>query len=135
MTIIDVLKQGAEAANVDEIAQEMLADFKDHKVGIKLDNDDVTLVVADSKVSLESGIRDDCHAVMKLKNEVMCGAIDNSVDLMEIKDQGEIIKGDMTDPDLPVHFMATFPFFDTMVRLYESDETFKKQVDEVKAAL
>ena len=47
----------------------------------------------------------------------------------------EIVKGDIKDPNLPVHLMATFPFFDAMVRLYESDEEFKKQVDEIKASL
>jgi hypothetical protein len=31
--------------------------------------------------------------------------------------------------------MATFPFFDAMVRLYESDPDFKQQVDEVKSSL
>ena len=109
----------------------MLADFKDHKIGIKLDDQDVTLVVADSVVSLEEGIRDDCHAIIKLSTADMCGAIDNSYDLMDIRTKGEIVKGDMADPDLPVHFMATFPFFDAMVRLYEEEGEFKKQVDDL----
>ena len=65
----------------------------------------------------------------------LCGAIDNSFDLMEIREKGEIIKGDITDPNLPVHLMATFPFFDAMVRLYENDPEFKKQVDETKTSL
>jgi hypothetical protein len=54
---------------------------------------------------------------------------------MEIREKGEIIKGDIADPNLPVHLMATFPFFDAMVRLYESDPKFKKQVDEIKTPL
>ncbi len=135
MSVMDMLKRGAEYTNADEIAQGMMAEFKDHKVGMKLDADEITQVIKDGKISLENGIREDCHVVMKMKTVDLCGAIDNSFDLMEIREKGEIIKGDITDPNLPVHFMATFPFFDAMVRLYESDPEFKKQVDEAKTSL
>ena len=135
MTIVDILKRGVEFTNADDTAREMLADFKDHKVGMKLDAEDVTVVVKDGVVSLENGIRDDCHAVISMKTVDMCGAIDNSFDLMEIREKGELIKGEMTDPNIPVHFMATFPFFDAMVRFYEDDPEFKKQVDELKSSL
>ena len=72
-------------------------------------------------------------SVMGLSLVDMCGAIDDSYDLMEIKDKGEILKGDMTDPNIAVHFMATFPYFDAMVRLYQEDAEFQKAVDEMKA--
>jgi len=135
MSVMDMLKRGAEYTNADETAQGMMTDFKDHKVGMKLDADEITQVIKDGTISLENGIREDCHVVMKMKTVDLCGAIDNSFDLMEIREKGEIIKGDITDPNLPVHFMATFPFFDAMVRLYESDPEFKKQVDEAKNLL
>ena len=135
MSVVDVLKRGVEFTNADETAKGMMVDFKDHKVGLKLDADEITQVVKDGVISLEEGIREDCHVVLKMKTVDLCGAIDNSFDLMEIKDKGEIEKGDITDPNLPVHLMATFPFFDAMVRLYESDEEFKKQVDEIKSSL
>ena len=135
MTIVDILKQGVKFTNADDTAKEMLADFKDHKVGMKLDAEEITVVVKDGVVSLESGIRDDCHAVMSMKIADMCGAIDNSFDLMEIREKGELLKGDMADPNIAVHFMATFPFFDTMVRFYEDDSEFKKQVDDLKSSL
>ena len=135
MSVMDMLKRGAEYTNADETAQGMMTDFKDHKVGMMLDADEITQVIKDGKISLEDGIREDCHVVMKMKTVDLCGAIDNSFDLMEIREKGEIIKGDITDPNLPVHFMATFPFFDAMVRLYESDPEFKKQVDEAKTSL
>ena len=135
MSVVDVLKRGVEFANADETAKGMMVDFKDHKVGLKLDVDEVTQVVKDGIIFLEEGIREDCHVVLKMKTVDLCGAIDNSFDLMEIKDKGEIEKGDITDPNLPVHLMATFPFFDAMVRLYESDEEFKKQVEEIKSSL
>jgi hypothetical protein len=80
-------------------------------------------------------MRDDCHAAMKMKDIDLCGAIDNSYDLMEIREKGEIIKGDRTDPNTAVHFMALFPFFDAMVRLYAEDQEFKKTVDALKATL
>jgi hypothetical protein len=135
MSVMDVLKRGADFTNADETAQGMMVDFKDHKVGMQLDADEVTQVVKDGVLSLEEGIREDCHVVLKMKTEDLCSAIDNTFDLMEIKDKGELVKGDMTDPNVPVHLMATFPFFDAMVRLYESDDEFKKQVDEVKSSL
>ena len=135
MSVMDVLKRGADFTNADEMAQGMMVDFKDHKVGMQLDADEVTQVVKDGVLSLEEGIREDCHVVLKMKTEDLCSAIDNTFDLMEIKDKGELVKGDMTDPNVPVHLMATFPFFDAMVRLYESDDAFKKQVDEVKSSL
>ena len=135
MSVVDVLKRGVEFTNADETAKGMMVDFKDHKVGFKLDADEVTQVVKDGIIFLEEGIREDCHVVLKMKTVDLCGAIDNSFDLMEIKDKGEIVKGDIKDPNLPVHLMATFPFFDAMVRLYESDEEFKKQVDEIKSSL
>lgn len=135
MSVVDVLKRGVEFTNADETAKGMMVDFKDHKVGLKLDADEITQVVKDGVISLEEGIREDCHVVLKMKTVDLCGAIDNSFDLMEIKDKGEIEKGDIKDPNLPVHLMATFPFFDAMVRLYESDEEFKKQVDEIKSSL
>ena len=135
MSVMDMLKRGAEYTNADETAQGMMTDFKDHKVGMKLDAGEITQVIKDGTISLEDGIREDCHVVMKMKTVDLCGAIDNSFDLMEIREKGEIIKGDITDPNLPVHFMATFPFFDAMVRLYESDPEFKKQVDEAKKSL
>ncbi|MEI6125006.1 MAG: hypothetical protein WCQ99_00495 [Pseudomonadota bacterium] len=72
---------------------------------------------------------------MKITPAEVCGAIDNSDDLMEIREKGEIIKGDKTDPNIAVHFMATFPFFDAMVRLYAEDSGFKKLVDDVKSSL
>ncbi len=135
MSVVDVLKKGVEFTNADETAKGMMVDFKDHKVGLKLDADEITQVVKDGVISLEEGVREDCHVVLKMKTVDLCGAIDNSFDLMEIKDKGEIVKGDIKDPNLPVHLMATFPFFDAMVRLYESDEEFKKQVDEIKSSL
>ena len=135
MTIIDVLQQGIRFTNSDPAAQEMLADFKDHKVGMKLDKDETTIVIKDGTVALETGMREDCHAAMKMTDFDLCGAIDNSYDLMEIREKGEIIKGDRTDPNTAVHFMALFPFFDAMVRLYEQDQEFKNAVDAVKAAL
>ena len=135
MSVVDVLKRGVEFTNADETAKGMMVDFKDHKVGLKLDADEITQVVKDGVISLEEGIREDCHVVLKMKTVDLCGAIDNSFDLMEIKDKGEIVKGDIKDPNLPVHLMATFPFFDAMVRLYESDEEFKKQVEEIKSSL
>ena len=135
MALLDVLKSGIEQTNKDETALEMLADFNDHRVGMMVSGTDITLIVKEGKVSLEEGIREDSHAVMKLGADIVCGAIDNSVDLLDIKDEGELVKGDMADPDLPVHFMATFPFFDAMVRYYEEDSTFKQNVDAVKASL
>ena len=135
MSVVDVLKRGVAFTNADETAKGMMVDFKDHKVGLKLDADEITQVVKDGVISLEEGVREDCHVVLKMKTVDLCGAIDNSFDLMEIKDKGEIEKGDIKDPNLPVHLMATFPFFDAMVRLYESDEEFKKQVDEIKSSL
>jgi len=135
MSIVDVLKKGAEHTSSDEAAQEMLADFKDHKIGMQLDTAAVTIVVKDGVVALEEGIREDCHTAMKMKTVDVCGAIDNSFDLMEIREKGEITKGDMKDPAIAVHFMATFPLFDAMVRLYEDDPSFKKQVDDVKSSL
>ena len=135
MSVMDILKKGADFTNEDEAAKGMMADFNDHKVGLQLDADEVTQVVKDGALSLEENIRDDCHVVLKMKTVDLLGAIDNTFDLMEIKDKGELVKGDMTDPNVPVHLMATFPFFDAMVRLYESDPEFKKQVDEVKSSL
>lgn len=135
MDIVDILQRGIEYTNTDETAKEMMADFKDHKVGMRMDANDTTLVVKDGTIFLENGIREDCHAVMKMKTVDLCGAIDNSFDLMEIREKGEILKGNITDPNLPVHLMAIFPFFDAMVRLYESDPEFKKQVDQVKSSL
>jgi hypothetical protein len=135
MAIVNVLQQGIGFANSDPAAKEMLADFKDHKVGMKLDSDEVTIVIKDGAVVLENGMRDDCHAAMKMKDIDLCGAIDNSYDLMEIREKGEIIKGDRTDPNTAVHFMALFPFFDAMVRLYAEDQEFKKTVDALKATL
>lgn len=135
MSVMDILKKGADFTNEDEAAKGMMADFNDHKVGLQLDADEVTQVVKDGALSLEEAIRDDCHVVLKMKTVDLLGAIDNTFDLMEIKDKGELVKGDMTDPNVPVHLMATFPFFDAMVRLYESDPEFKKQVDEVKSSL
>jgi hypothetical protein len=37
--------------------------------------------------------------------------------------------------NIAVHFMATFPYFDAMVRLYQDDAAFKKMVDDYKATL
>jgi hypothetical protein len=135
MTIADILKQGAAYTNTDPAALEMLADFTDHRVGMVFDDSEMTLIVKDGTVAIEDGMRDDCHVAMKMKTRDVCEAIDNSYDLMEIRDKGELIKGDKSDPNAAVHFMATFPFFDAMVRLYEDDEGFKKQVDALKAAL
>ena len=119
MDIMQILQRGAEFTNTDAAALEMLEDFKDHKVGMVLDQTGVTLVVQDSRVAIQEGVRDDCHVAMKMSVRDICEAIDNSYDLMEIREKGELIKGDMTDPNTAVHCMATFPFFDAMVRLYE----------------
>ncbi len=135
MTMIDVLQQGVRFANSDPAAQEMLADFKDHKVGMKLDKDETTIVIKDGTVMLESRHARGLPCGHAMTDIDLCGAIDNSYDLMEIREKGEIIKGDKTDPNTAVHFMALFPFFDAMVRLYEQDQEFKNAVDAVKAAL
>lgn len=135
MAIIDVLNRGVRFTNEDPTAREMLVDFKDHKVGMKLDGAAVTIVIRDGVVAIENGMREDCHAAMQMKDVDLCGAIDNSYDLMEIKEKGDIIKGDRTDPATAVHFMALFPYFDAMVRLYEADAEFKKEVDALKASL
>jgi hypothetical protein len=135
MAMIDVLQKGVLFANSDPAAQEMLADFTDHKVGMKLDGQEMTIIIKDGKVMLESGTRGDCHAAMGMTTKDLCEAIDNSYDLMEIKDKGDIIKGDRTDRNTAVHFMALFPFFDAMVRLYAGNPDFKKTVDGLKATL
>jgi hypothetical protein len=135
MSVGAILKKGIEYTNSDETAKGMLADFKDHKVGIKFDAEEITLIVKDGTIYLENGIRDDCHCSMKMKTVDLCGAIDNSFDLMEIREKGEMIKGDITDPNLPVHLMAIFPLFDAMVRFYQDDAEFKKIVDTLKSSL
>jgi hypothetical protein len=135
MSVDAILKRGIEFTNSDETAKDMMADFKDHRVGMKLDKEEITLVVKDGIISLENGIREDCHASMRMKTVDLCGSIDNSFDLMEMREKGEMIKGDITDPNLPVHLMAIFPFFDAMVRLYQDDTEFKKLVDTVKSSL
>lgn len=135
MTICDICKKGAAFTNSDEDALEMLEDFKDHKVGMKLDAEEITVVIKDSRVSVEQGIRDDCDIILAMTSSDMCGAIDNSYDLMELKEKGELLKGDIKDPNTPVHLMAIFPFMDAMVRHYEEDEAFKKDVDDAKASL
>ena len=135
MTIIDMLSEGVAVTNKDEAAGEMLADFTDHKVGMQLEESAVTIVVSDGAVALEQGIRADCHAVMKLSAVDLCEAIDNSCDLMEIREKGELLKGDINDPGIAVHFMATFPLFDAMVRYYEENEDFKHRVDTLKKSL
>jgi len=135
MSVAAILKRGIEFTNSDESAKDMMADFKDHKVGIKLDADEITLIVKDGVISFENDIRDDCHCSMRMKTVDFCGAIDNSFDLMEMREKGEMIKGDITDPNLPVHLMAIFPFFDATVRLYQDDGEFKKLVDTLKASL
>ncbi|MCX5895949.1 MAG: hypothetical protein NTZ51_08995 [Proteobacteria bacterium] len=136
MTVVDVLQRGVAFANSDDLTKEMLVDFKDHRVGMKLDNVELTMVVKDGVVSVENGMHlDNCHAAMKMKTVDVCGAIDNSFDLMEIREKGELLKGDPTDMSIAVHFMATFPYFDAMVRLYQEDSEFKKMVDQVKSSL
>jgi hypothetical protein len=135
MTILDILKSGIEQTNKDETSLEMLADFSNHKVGMMVGDTEITLIVKDGKVSIEEGVLADSHVVMKIGADVVCGSIDNSIDLMDIKDNAELVKGDMSDPDVPVHFMATFPFFDAMVRYYQEDRTFKQNVDSVKTSL
>ncbi len=135
MTIVDVLKQGIVFTNNDSTAKEMLADFKDHKIGMKMDVAEATLIVKDGEVSLEEGVLPDCHVAMEIKAVDLCSAIDNSFDLMEIKDKGTLIKGDRADPNTVVHFMAIFPFFDAMVRLYSENEEFKNIVDRLKESL
>ncbi len=136
MTIVDVLQKGVEFANADAMTKEMLADFKDHRVGMRLDNVDLTIVVKDGVVALENGMQlDNCHTAMTMKTIDVCGAIDNSFDLMEMREKGTLLKGDPTDMSIAIHFMATFPYFDAMVRLYQDDGAFKKMVDELKASL
>ena len=136
MTIIEVLQKGVAFANADDTTKEMLADFKDHRVGMKLDQEELTLVVKDGVISVENGMQlDNCHAAMQMKTADVCGAIDNSFDLMEIREKGQLLKGDPTDMNIAVHFMATFPYFDAMVRLYQDDAEFKKTVDNFKATL
>ena len=136
MTIIDVLQKGVAFANADDTTKEMLADFKDHRVGMKLDQEELTLVVKDGVISVENGMQlDNCHAAMQMKTADVCGAIDNSFDLMEIREKGQLLKGDPTDMNIAVHFMATFPYFDAMVRLYQDDAEFKKTVDNFKVTL
>jgi hypothetical protein len=136
MTILDILQQGIEFANSDDMTKEMLADFKDHRVGIKLDKEELTLVVKDGVISLENGMQlDNCHAAMIMKTADICAAIDNGYDLMEIREKGTLLKGDPKDMSIAVHFMATFPYFDAMVRQYQDDAEFKKLVDEYKTTL
>ncbi len=136
MTITDVLQRGVEFSNADETTKQMLADFKDHRVGMKLDHEELTLVVKDGVVSIEPGMQlDSCHAAMQMKSIDVCNAIDNSFDLMEIREKGRLLKGDPTDMNIAVHFMATFPYFDAMVRLYQENAEFKAMVDQVKASL
>jgi hypothetical protein len=135
MSVTGILKKGIEYANGDDTAKEMMTDFKDHKVGMQFDADAITLVVKNGVISLEQGIRDDCDASLKMKTADLCGAIDNSFDLMEMREKGEIIKGDITDPNLPVHLMAIFPFFDAMVRMYQEDAAFQGLVDTLKSSL
>lgn len=136
MTIVDILQKGIEFANSDDMTREMLADFKDHRVGMKFDKEEITMVVKDGVVSIEGGMNlDNCHAAMNMPSIDMCGAIDNSYDLMEIREKGHLIKGDPKDMSIAVHFMATFPCFDAMSRLYQDDPGFKKMVDDYKTTL
>jgi len=136
MTIVDILQKGLVFANSDDMTKEMLADFKDHRVGMKFDKEEITMVVKNGVVSIENGMNlDNCHAAMNMPTIDMCGAIDNSYDLMEIREKGKLLKGDPKDMSIAVHFMATFPCFDAMVRLYQDDAEFKKMVDDYKATL
>jgi len=130
VSVLDVLKSGVAFTNADETAKEMLADFKDHKIGMRFDGDDLTVVIADGLVAIDQGLRPDCHVAIQMKTADLCGAINNSYDLMEMREKGTIIKGDAKDPQTAVHFMALFPVFDSMVRLYGQDRVFQQLVDD-----
>ena len=54
MTILDILQKGVAFANADDMTKEMLADFKDHRVGMKLDQEDLTMVVKDGVYQLKT---------------------------------------------------------------------------------
>ncbi len=73
MAMIDVLQKGMRFTNSDPAAQEMLADFTDHKVGMKLDGEEMTIIIKDGKVMLESGTREDCHAAMGMTTRICAG--------------------------------------------------------------
>lgn len=135
MGLKEVMKRGALFANKDESTRDILNEFKDHKVGMQFDQEEVTIVIKDGMVSIEGGIRPDCHVVMKLSTGNMCSMIDGTKDRAEIREEGEITKGDISDPSLLVNFMAVSPYYDALMRLYEEDPEFKRNVDDLKASL
>jgi len=135
MGLTEIMEKGAIFANKDETISDILRDFHDHKVGMQFDHEEITIVIKDGAVSIEKGIRDDCNVVMKLSTENMCSMIDGTKDRAEIREEGEITKGDFSDPSLLVNFMAVSPYYDALMRLYEEDTEFKMSVDDLKASL
>ncbi len=131
VSIFDILSKAAELANKDPKVQKEMAECDGDKVGFRFTDDTpVTVITNKGRLLVEPKERPDCQIVIELSAISLCDICDKTMSLMEIRDKGKIVKGELHD--LINHMFALLPWFEAMTRYYEENPEFKRLVDEKK---
>ena len=131
-SMFEIMKRGSELVNNDEEFIAQMVELDGDIIFWRFEDDQpaVTTSLVKGKNVVEKGENPDSQVGMKLKSKVLLDVIDNSLEAKMMYTYTELVKGDM---ELARHHVfALVPLIFGMQDYYESDEEFRKMVDEKK---
>ena len=131
-SMIEIMRKGAELVNIDEEFKAQMVELDGDIIFWRFEDDQpaVTTLLVKGLNVIEEGENPGAQVGMQLKSKVLLDVIDNSLEAKMMYTYTVLVKGDM---ELARHHVfALVPFIFGMQDYYESNEEFRKMVQEKK---
>ena len=131
-SMLEIMQYGAEKVNKEEEYIDQMVGLDGDIIFWRFEDDQpaVTTKLVNGQNVVVEGEDPDAQVGMQLKSKVLLDVIDNSLEAKMMYTYTELVKGDM---ELARHHVfALVPLIFGYQDFYESDEQFKKMVDEKK---
>ncbi len=131
-SMLEIMKKGAELVNIDEEFKAQMVELDGDIIFWRFEDDQpaVTTLLVKGLNVIEEGENPGAQVGMQLKSKVLLDVIDNSLEAKMMYTYTVLVKGDM---ELARHHVfALVPFIFGMQDYYESNEEFRKMVQEKK---
>ena len=131
-SMIEIMRKAAELVNNDEEFKAQMAELDGDIIFWRFEDDQpaVTTRLVKGLNVIEEGENPDSQVGMKLKSKVLLDVIDNTLEAKMMYTYTELVKGDI---ELARHHVFSLvPLIFGMQDYYESDEEFRRMVQDKK---
>lgn len=116
------------------ISAQIPGDWDESSV-LRLDDETITITFNQGEVNLSPVERDDAQSIIQLSKKRLCDIIDGSIDFMVV--WRELAEPSPTDRTYIRKGSGAklFALLDSLIKCYQSNQSFRKMVDDYKAQL